>query len=122
MGLGPDEHEGVAIRIARQQDSGIIRFVEGWRMSRTVTLQVPDEIYEVLEERAKAQGRDVTEVVVEWLAENAPRRKPPVNETTRKLMFKRLQKYVGTWGSGDSRSADNDKIDRILAEEYGKDI
>ena len=36
-------------------------------MSKTLTFEIPDEIYEVLEQRAAREGRKIESVAIEWL-------------------------------------------------------
>ena len=87
---------------------------------KTLTFEVPDELYEAFEQIAKRDGRPVDAVALEWLAKEAARRKPPLSETERRAARQRLLRHAGCVNSGDPRSADNDRIDADLAREYGR--
>jgi glycine hydroxymethyltransferase len=66
-------------------------------------------------------GRLIAAVVHEPQSEDVRQRvQRAVGELTAKfpLYPKRLKQYFGIWDSGDSRSADNDRIDADLAQEY----
>ena len=88
-------------------------------MSKTVSFEVPDEVYEVLESVATKMGRSLDEVVLEWLARTAPRPRPKLTPQEMEAARKRLQRHMGTVHSGNPRSADNEQIDIDLAREYG---
>jgi len=87
---------------------------------KTLTYEVPDELYQAFEQIAERDGRPVHAVALEWLAKEAARGKPPLSEAERRAARQRLLRHAGCVNSGDPRSADNDRIDTDLAREYGR--
>jgi hypothetical protein len=87
---------------------------------KTLTFDVPDELYEAFEQIAKRDGRTVDAVALEWLAREAAQRKPPLSEAERRVARQRLLSHAGCVNSGDPHSGDNERIDADLAREYGR--
>jgi hypothetical protein len=84
----------------------------------TVTYELPEELWEVLEEKAKREGRPMAEVIAEHKqAERYVR--PPVSPEEEERLHQELISQFGTYDSGNPNSADNDRIDEDLAKEYG---
>ena len=88
-------------------------------MSKTLTFEIPDEIYEVLEQRAAREGRTTESVALEWLAKTVHKPRPKLSEEERRAAMEDLLQFAGAVDSGDPRSADNERIDEDLAREYG---
>ncbi len=86
---------------------------------KTVTLQVPDEVFEVCQQMAEKQGRTVEECVMEFLLKYGPKPRPKLTEEESRAAWERLRRHFGAVNSGDPHSADNDRIDADLAREYG---
>ena len=76
---------------------------------KTLTLEVPDEVFEALERAAAVGHHTVEEVAVGWLTKAAAE-----HRTARKS----FRDYRGAVSSGDPHSGDNDRIDADLAREY----
>jgi hypothetical protein len=87
-------------------------------MSKTVSFEIPDEIYELLQTVAGQMGLSTEEVALEWLARLAPKPRPKLTEEERQAAWQRLQRHAGAVDSGDPHSADNDRIDADLIREY----
>lgn len=87
-------------------------------MSKTLTFEVIDEIYDACAKIAEMEGRPTEAVVLEWLARHAPKPRPQLTEEERKAARERLRQHAGAVNSGDPNSADNDRIDEDLAREY----
>ena len=85
---------------------------------KTLTFEVSDELYRAFEQMAAKYGRAVEAVALEWLAEDAARKRPPLPEAERRKAREGLRRFCGAANSGDPRSADNDRIDADLAREY----
>ena len=84
-------------------------------MSQKITITLPNEIYQPLAEAASQEGRTVEELAVTRLARTVTLRSaPPASSVDRK----RVVDFIGAWDSGDSNSADNERIDVDLAREY----
>jgi len=87
---------------------------------KTLTFQVPDELYEAFQQIAVKDGRTLEEVALEWLAKQAAsKRRPLMSEEERQAARERFERHFGAWNSGDPNSADNERIDADLAREYG---
>ncbi len=92
-------------------------------MTRRVTLtyELPEEVYKVLETEAAAGGRRLDDVIVEYLA----RRREPAQELSTEEAERRrgaFREMFGIWDSGDPDSANNERIDEDLAREYGRGL
>lgn len=88
-------------------------------MSKTLTLEFSDEIYQTLEKVAADSGRTLEETALEWrlrhIAPARSHRRGQVDEVAQQ----RFERHFGAWDSGDSHSADNERIDDDLARVYG---
>jgi len=90
-------------------------------MTRKLTLiyELPEELCQVLEQKANTERRCLEDVVAEHLA--AHRRPRPAMTAAeidrRKAAFDR---HLGEWDSGNPKSSENEQIDADLAREYGK--
>jgi hypothetical protein len=82
-------------------------------MSKTLTLELPDEVYEATREAAQASGQSTEAAVAAWLRER-------VEENSSSP--RGIEEFFGAWESDDSHSADNDRIDADLAREYGRGL
>lgn len=85
---------------------------------KTLTLQVPDEVYAACERIAARTGRAVEQCVMEFLLKYGPRQEPAWSEEQRRQVMERLERYLGAGYGGDPCSADNERIDADLAREY----
>jgi hypothetical protein len=87
-------------------------------MSKTVSFEIPDEIYELLEQQAIKEGRTTESIALEWLASCQPKPRPKMTEEERREAIERFRRHAGAVSSGDPHSADNERIDEDLAREY----
>lgn len=83
---------------------------------KTVTIEIEKELHDLLEHRAVLAGQTVSEYLQALLIVKSAT-KPQRNKEKRGL-----ERYFGCFDSGDPNSADNEKIDRILAEEAGRGL
>jgi hypothetical protein len=85
----------------------------------TVSYDLPEEICQVLERRAAAEGRRLEEVVAEHVAHSQSQRHQlgPQEIKRRVAAFER---HFGAWDSGNPRFSENERIDADLAREYGR--
>jgi predicted transcriptional regulator len=90
-------------------------------MSKTLTFEVPDELYEAFEQVAARSGRTTESVALEWIARRESNQHPQLTDGQRKEAREKLLRYAGIVRSGNPRSADNEQIDADLAREYGAD-
>jgi hypothetical protein len=88
-------------------------------MSKTLTFEIPDEIYKILEKQAEREGRKVESVALEWLNSVQPAPRPKMTEEERQASIERFRRHAGAVSLGYPTGADNESIDRDLAREYG---
>lgn len=88
-------------------------------MTRKVTLiyELPEELCQVLEQKAATEDRPWQDVVTEYLARHRRRPRPLTDHdaSARKAAFER---QFGAWDSGRQDSSSNAQIDADLAREY----
>lgn len=87
-------------------------------MSKTVSFDLPDEVYEALERMAIASGRSTDALALEWLARHVPKERPEVSEQARAAALKKLRAHAGRADSHDPHAADNEPLDATLASEF----
>jgi hypothetical protein len=87
----------------------------------TVTYELPEELFNVLEEKANREGRPMEEVIAECKKEMRFIR-PPVSPEEEERLHQELISQFGSYDSGDPHSADNERIDKDLAREYGSGL
>ena len=87
-------------------------------MSKSVTIELADDVYESLRSIATTTGKSVQEIASEWLVRCAPKPRKALDATEAEDDWQRLRRCVGAVDRGDPRSADNDRIDADLAREY----
>lgn len=87
---------------------------------KTMTLELPDEVYEVVERTAQANSQPAAAWVAARVPMLLPTRKPrPVlTPEEYEAARQRLMRHAGAVNSGDPNSADNERIDADLAREY----
>jgi hypothetical protein len=85
---------------------------------RTLTIDLPEELYEVFAQTASQEGRTVKEIAIEWLAKHGPKSQPRLSEEASQAAWERLLRHAGSVDSGDPHSGDNDRIDADLEREY----
>jgi hypothetical protein len=83
----------------------------------TVTYELPEELFNVLEEQAKREGRPMEEVIAECKKEMRFIR-PPVSPEEEERLHQELISQFGTGISNDPHSSNNERIDEDLAREY----
>ncbi len=81
--------------------------------------QIPDSIYEILEEIAPKEGMRTEELAAYWVKHYGPQPRPQLTEEEWEAARQRLRRHAGAVSSGDPQSADNERIDADLAREYG---
>lgn len=86
-------------------------------MSRSLTLELPEDLWHAVQEVALREGRAPEVIALEWLTGQASkheRQSTPQAEAARR----RFRGHFGAIKSGNPRSADNEAIDADLALEY----
>jgi len=88
---------------------------------KTMTLELPDEVYEEVMRTARESQLPPTQVVAARVAAGFLPRKPrPVlTPEEHEAARQRLLRHAGAVNSGDPNSADNERIDADLSREYG---
>jgi len=73
---------------------------------KTITINLPDNLYENLQQRATRTGRTTKTMLLTWIS----REIRPVRRNT----SSRFESHFGSWNSRNSHSADNEKIEADL--------
>ena len=73
---------------------------------KSLTINLPDNIYENLQQRATRAGRTTKNMVLTWIT----RETRPVQHKT----SSRFESHFGSWNSRNPHSADNGRIDADL--------
>jgi hypothetical protein len=87
----------------------------------TVTYELPEELFNVLEAQAKGERRPMAEVVAEYQKESRVIR-PLVSPEEEERLHQRLRSHFGSWHGGDPNGCDNEKIDGDSAREHGSGL
>ena len=90
-------------------------------MSKTLVLEIPDEVFSSFQKQAESKGETAEKFVLEIVLKNAPK-KTNGNVENDEEAEKRFARWIGAANSGNPRSADNEQIDADLVAEYGKDL
>ncbi|MEP6904095.1 MAG: hypothetical protein ABJA66_20415 [Actinomycetota bacterium] len=90
-------------------------------MSKTITLEIPDEVFSSFQKQAASKGETAENFVLEIVLKNALRTKNGSSKNEQEAE-QQLARWIGAVNSGNPRSADNEQIDADLAQEYGKDL
>jgi len=85
---------------------------------KTLTLKVPDQLYEEFEQTAARDGRPVDALALECLARYTQRHRAKPTTAQRRPGLARLMRFAGSVSTGDPHSSDNERIDADLAREY----
>ncbi len=91
-------------------------------MSKTLTLEIPDEVFSGFQQIAESKGETAEKFVLEIVLKNFPKTNGNLSEQEKSNSLKNLMNFSGAVSGGNSRSADNEQIDADLAAEYGKDL
>ena len=86
-------------------------------MSKSLTLEIPDEVFSTYQKFAENKGETAEKIVLEFVINNAPLSKK-VDGNDSKKAEERFARHFGAINSGDARSADNEKIDADLIRAY----
>lgn len=85
-------------------------------MSRVLTVELPDDVYEPLQKVADRAGLSLDEWILARLRAYVPRVRP--SEQKRVEAIVRLMQYAGAVNLGYPTGADNESIDADLVREY----
>ncbi len=91
-------------------------------MSKTLTLEIPDEIFSSFQKQAASKGETAEKFVLEIVLKTFSKTNGDLNEQEKDQALKELMKFAGAVNSGNPRSADNEQIDTDLTAEYGRGL
>jgi hypothetical protein len=86
-------------------------------MSKTITLEIPDEVFSSFQKQAASKGETAEKFVLEIVLKNFPKANGSLSEQEKSDALKDLMKFSGAASSGNPRSADNEQIDADFAAE-----
>ncbi len=84
-------------------------------MSKTLTLEIPNEVFSNFQKQAASKGKTVEKFVLELVLKNSPKTNGGLSEQEKEQALKELIKFSGAVKSGNPRSGDNERIDANLA-------
>jgi hypothetical protein len=87
-------------------------------MSKTLTFEIPEELYEAFDHIARRDGKTTEQVALEYLARRAAERRPPLSDKERQAAHENFRHHIGAASLGHPTGADNESIDRDLARAY----
>lgn len=79
-------------------------------MSQTLTLDLPDDVFDALKKEAARTGKSLEQVAKEWMAQHA--------QQPRRGSTEALQPFFGAWAMTPEERA---KIERMIDEERHKE-
>ena len=91
-------------------------------MSKTLVLEISDEVYSSVERRVKQKGSTPEIFVIESIVKNLLNTDENVDKRSETEARNDLLRFAGAAKSSNSRSADNEQIDSDLVAEFGKDL
>jgi hypothetical protein len=89
-------------------------------MSKTIVLEISDEVYSSVQKKVKQRGSSTETFVLESIVKNLSEGNNRKNSRSREGALENLMRFAGAVNSGDANSADNDQIDTDLASEYSR--
>jgi hypothetical protein len=91
-------------------------------MSKTLTLEIPDEVFSSFQKQAESKGETAEKFVLEIVLKTYSKTNGNLSKQEKDQALEELMKFAGAVNSGNSRSADNEQIDADLAAEYGRGL
>lgn len=73
---------------------------------KTITINLPDNLYENLQQRAARTGRTAKTMLLTWISREI--------RPARRNTSSRFESHFGSWNSRNPKSANNDRIDADL--------
>jgi predicted transcriptional regulator len=67
-------------------------------MSKTVTIELPDEVYEALEKLSKQHRKPIEVLALEWVSKYSPKPPHDMTEAQRRAACDRLLRWGGAQG------------------------
>jgi hypothetical protein len=87
-------------------------------MSKTISFQLDDKIYELLQKISERDGIPIERLAIEWMAKYGPKPVPIRTPEEKRKAREELLKFAGIHKRGDPHGSDNERIDVDLAAEY----
>ena len=87
-------------------------------MGHNLTIELPDEIYAVLQRLSPNMGVTVEELAMEWVSRYAKSRLQ-LTEEAQQAAWAHLQRHIGAENLGYPTGADNESIDTDFVRESG---
>jgi hypothetical protein len=87
-------------------------------MSKTIVLEISDEVYSSVQKRVKQRGSSTEVFVIESIVKNLSVENDKIDPKSREIALENLMSFAGAVNSGNVNSADNDQIDADLSSEY----
>ena len=91
-------------------------------MSKTLTLEIPDEVFSSFQKQAQNKGETAEKFVLEIVLKTYSKTNESLSDQETGQALEKFMKHAGAVNSGNPRSADNEQIDADLAAEYGRGL
>ena len=88
-------------------------------MSKTITIELADEVFVALEQMSREQHRTIEALALEWINQHGPRQTIPRSDEERRAARQTLLNHAGAFTGGDPRGSNNERIDADLGKAYG---
>ncbi len=85
---------------------------------KTLSFNISDELYELLQQRADLEHKKVEDIALAWLSEYAPKSRSTLLEAESQAAWDRLLSHAGAASLGRPTGANNEQIDIDLARDY----
>ncbi|HSZ56957.1 MAG TPA: hypothetical protein VK797_14920 [Tepidisphaeraceae bacterium] len=86
-------------------------------MSKTITIELQDEVYETLRKIAERERTPLETLAIEWMAKYGPRPVPKRTPEERRRARESLLQFAGMHHGNDPHGSDNERIDADLVKE-----
>ena len=90
-------------------------------MSQQLTLEISDEVYAALQQKANAVGLSITEWIVAVLNKQGSVNELAISSEHQEQARQRFKAHAGTISLGYATGLDNEAIDADLAKAYADD-
>src|SRR5579864_3187390 len=88
-------------------------------MSKTITIELQDEVYETLKQMSAESGTPLEVLALQWITKYGPKPAPRRSIEERRAARERLLQWAGFHKGASEGGSDNERIDADLAREYG---
>jgi hypothetical protein len=85
---------------------------------KTITVELPDDVYKVLQEMSERHDKPLELLALEWVTKHRLKPRRELSQEERREGMEQLLRWAGAGNATDADS-NNDRMDADLAKEYG---